>query len=391
MEEGLMDVLKLVAPGTAFREGLEHILRAKTGALIAVGDSEDILGIVDGGFNINCPLTPARMYELAKMDGALVLSKDTERILIANAQLIPDPSIASFETGTRHRTAERVARQTGKLVVCISKRRDTVTLYRGNLKYMLEDIRIIFTKGNQAIQTLEKYRTVLDQALANLNALEFDDMVTLVDVTTVLQRIEMILRIQREVEGYISELGNEGRLFNMQLEELISNVREEGNLIIRDYINEDLVKDAVSELDLVADDNHDKPEREKPEKGKNRERDKKRSREHIAQELMDELVELSSDDLLNLSAISKALGYGSTLTALDASLTPRGYRLLRKIPRLPMPVIGNLVKVFGDFQSILNATIDALDEVDGIGAVRAKAIKDGLRHLRDRVVLERRI
>lgn len=386
MEEGLMAVLKMVAPGTAFREGLENILRAKTGALIVVGDSEDVLGIVDGGFNINCPLTPSRVYELAKMDGAIVLSKDAERILIANAQLIPDPTIASFETGTRHRTAERVARQTGKLVVCISKRRDIISLYRGNLKYVLEDIRVIFSKGNQAIQTLEKYRTVLDQALANLNALEFDDLVTLADVTTVLQRIEMMLRIEHEVEGYICELGTEGRLFNMQLEELMSGVKEEGLLIIRDYIDEDLIKDAVSEVELRPEDVPDKQE-----KPKGRDRDKKRSREFIAQEIMNELIELSSDDLLNLSAISKALGHGSTLNALDLSLTPRGYRLLRKIPRLPMPVIENLVQVFNNFQSVSLATIDALDEVEGIGEVRAKAIKDGLRHLRDRVGLERRI
>lgn len=377
-----MDVLRKVAPGTAFREGLENILRAKTGALIVVGDDEEVLGIVDGGFNINCPLAPSRLYELAKMDGAMVLSKNAERILIANAQLIPDPAIASFETGTRHRTAERVARQTSELVVCISKRRDIISLYFGDNKYVLEDIRVIFAKGNQAMQTLEKYRNVLDQALANLSALEYDDLVTLADVTAVLQRIEMVLRIQREIEGYVCELGTEGRLFNMQLEELMSNVKEEGLLIIRDYVSEEILE---HEEPVMSEEGGERPEKQK------KEREKKRSRELITQEIMNELIELSSDDLLNLSTISKALGHGSSINALETSVSPRGYRLLRKIPRLPMPVIENLIQVFGDFQSILKASIDALDEVEGIGEVRAKAIKEGLRHLRERVSLDRHI
>lgn len=383
MERELMDVLKMLAPGTSFREGLENILRAKTGALIVVGDSEEVLGIVDGGFNINCPLSPARVYELAKMDGSIIVSKDADRILIANAQLIPDPSIASFETGTRHRTAERVARQTGELVVCISKRRDIISLYCGDFKYVLEDIRVIFAKANQAMQTLEKYRTVLDQALSNLGALEFDDLVTLADVTTVLQRVEMVLRIQREVEGYICELGTEGRLLNMQLEELMSNVKEEGILVIRDYISDELTKEEEVVSEATAEEAIDKAEKARKEK--------KRSKEMIAQEIMSELIDLSSDDLLNLSTISKALGHGSSMTTLDLSIAPKGYRLLRKIPRLPMPVIENLVQVFGDFRNILRASINELDDVEGIGEVRARAIHNGLRHLRDRVGLDRHI
>ncbi|MGM0472314.1 MAG: DNA integrity scanning diadenylate cyclase DisA, partial [Bacillota bacterium] len=121
------EVLEFLAPGTKFREGLENILRANTGGLIVVGDDEEVLGIVDGGFNINSELTSTRLYELAKMDGAIVLSSDCERILCANVQLVPDPSISSMETGTRHRAAERVAKQTGKLVISISQRRDIIS------------------------------------------------------------------------------------------------------------------------------------------------------------------------------------------------------------------------------------------------------------------------
>ncbi len=353
--EKLMQILETIAPGTKFREGLENILRAKTGALIVVGDSENVLGIVDGGFNINSELTPARLYELAKMDGAMVLDDRAERILCANAQLIPDPSISSSETGTRHRTAERVAKQTGLLVISISQRRDIISIYKDTLKHVLEDIRVVLAKANQAVQTLEKYRSVLDQTLTNLSALEFEDLVTIADVVTVIKRTERVLKIQNEIERYISELGSEGRLIKMQLDELITNVREEGILLIKDYISD--------------------TEEEKLE----------------AEEVLDSLVDWSSDEMLSISIVSKALGHGGSVNALDLSISPRGYRILRKIPRLPMPVIENLVEHFNSLDNIYNASPEELDDVDGIGEVRAKAIKEGLRRLRDQVLLDRHI
>ncbi|MCK4260350.1 MAG: DNA integrity scanning diadenylate cyclase DisA [Halanaerobiales bacterium] len=393
MHENFLDIIKILAPGTPFREGLENILRAKTGAIIVVGDNEEVLGIVDGGFNINCELSPARLYELAKMDGAIILGKTVDRILIANAQLIPDPSMASFETGIRHRTAERVARQTGELIISISQRRDIISLYYGNNKYVLEDIGVILSKGNQAIQTLEKYRTVLDQALTNLSVLEFDDLVTLADVTTALQRVEIVLRIQKEIEEYICELGTEGRLLKMQLEELISNVKQEGLLIIRDYIDQDFLQKVLESEESFEKNLKDDKQDDKLDKinEKEKEKVKKRSRDIIIQEILNNLIDWSSDDLLNYSTISKALGQGSSLNALDLSLVPLGYRLLRKIPRLPMPVIENLVGTFEDFQDILVASINELDDVEGIGEIRARAINEGLRHLRDRVNLDRYI
>ena len=350
-----IDVLKSIAPGTPFREGLENILRAKTGALIVVSDSEEVLGAVDGGFNINAEMTPTRLYELAKMDGAIVLSNDAQRILCANTQLVPDPDISSVETGTRHRTAERISKQTGELVVAISQRRDIITLYKGEKKYILEDIRVILAKANQAIQTLEKYRTVLDQALTNLSALEFEDLVTISDVATVLQRIEMVLRIGREIERYIIELGSEGRLIKMQLEELVANVKEEGLLIMRDYSQEE-----------------------------------KREEQDMLEIFSQEAVS-APDELLSLSTISKYLGYGGSMSALDSSVSSRGYRLLRKIPRLPMPAIENLIDNYGDLQEILNASHEELHDVERIGEVRSQAIKEGLKRLRDQVLLDRHV
>lgn len=349
-DEGMLTALKLVAPGTALREGLDSILRAKTGALIVIGDSADVLRLVEGGFQIDSEFSAPGLYELAKMDGAIVLSHDAKRILYANAQLIPEPSIPSAETGIRHRTAERVARQTGTLVIAISQRRGVITLYRGVNRYSLQDISVILSKANQAVQTLEKYKRVLDKALINLTALEFEDLVTVYDVAHVVQRGEMVLRVERELENYISELGTEGRLITMQVEELVANVREELLYVIQDYNNGE---------------------------------DKK------ADDLLNAIASWPADDLLDLCNISRALGYGASASALDISVYPHGFRILQRIPRLPSPIIDNLIQTFENLQKILKAPIEELDDVEGIGEVRARAIRNGLRRLQEQVMLER--
>ncbi|OFW75765.1 MAG: DNA integrity scanning protein DisA [Alicyclobacillus sp. RIFOXYA1_FULL_53_8] len=344
--------LRTVAPGTVLREGLENILRAKTGGLIVVGGSEAVLNITDGGFSIQCDLTPSHMYELAKMDGAIVVSDDLKKVLYANANLNPDHTLQTSETGTRHRTAERVAKQTGQLVICISQRRNVITLYQGTFKYSLKDIGVILTKANQAIQTLEKYKAVLDQALTNLSALEFEDLVSLQEVTLVLQRFEMVLRIKAEIRRYITELGSEGRLISMQLDELVSRVDEEAYLLVKDY---GLVGPDVSP-------------------------------HHILSFIHD----LSSDDLLDGNSLAKILGY-NTSNLLDEPVASRGYRLLNKITRLPQPVIENLVEHFQGLSNMLEASVDDLDEVEGIGLVRARAVRDGLKRIQEQVFIDRHI
>ena len=231
----LMSILKIMAPGTSLREGLENILRAKTGGLIVLGDGKEILDIVDGGFGINSEYSPAYIYELAKMDGAIVISSDLKKILYANTQLMPSPTIPTYETGTRHRTAQRIAKQTGSVVVAISQRRTIITVYKDDIKYVLRDSSVILARANQAVQTLEKYVSVLERVVSNLNLLEFQDLATLFDVITAIQRTEMVMRIVGEIERYICELGNEGRLISMQLNELIRSVEEDGILLIRDY------------------------------------------------------------------------------------------------------------------------------------------------------------
>jgi diadenylate cyclase len=349
--ENLNKVIKMIAPGTKLSEGLENILRARTGALIVISDSESVLKLVDGGFHINCDLEPSALYELAKMDGALVLSSDGKRILIANAHLTPDHMISTSETGTRHRTAQRMAIQTGEAVVAISQRRNVITLYKGSIRYVIRDVTTVLTKANQALQTLQKYRSVLEQALMNLSALEFEDLVTMSDVCMVIQRAEMVSRIGTEINCYISELGNEGRLVSMQLEELMTDVETEGDLVVRDYL---------------------------------------KGEERSLEKYKEELATWNDEELLDLNLLYRAMGYPNA-TNLDASVSPRGYRILRKIPRLPFPVVENLVRVFNQLQVILGASTDELDDVDGIGEVRARAIKDGLRRLREQVLLDRHV
>lgn len=348
----LLEAIRMVAPGTPLREGLENILRGKMGALIVFGNSDTVMHLVDGGFYINIDFSPAYIYELAKMDGAIILSNDLKKILYANTQLIPDPTIATSETGIRHRIAERVSKETGEVVISISQRRNIITLYQGNTKYIVQDTGRILTKANQAIQTLEKYKVVLDQAMSNLSALEFEDLVTLYDVVIVLQRTEMVMRIVKEIERFISELGNEGILVSMQLEELVGNVKDDGKYVIFDY-NKNIELDYTGVQKLIK--------------------------------------QLSSEELLDLSLISRTLGYEGSPTALDSTLSPKGYRILSRIPRLPATVIENLVKQFGGLQKILQASIEKLDDVEGIGEVRARAIKEGLRRLQEQVMMGRHI
>lgn len=351
LEEAMNQALAMVAPGTELREGLENILRAKTGGLVVIGDSPDVLALCDGGFYLQCGFSPAYIYELAKMDGAILLSGDAKSIIYANTQLIPDPSIPSAETGTRHRTAERMAKQTGELVIAISQRRNVITLYKGNLRYTLKDIGVILTKANQALQTLEKYKAVLDQTLSNLSALEFEELVTFQEVAIVFQRIELVLRIKAEILRYIRELGVEGRLIEMQLDELVANVDEEALMLARDYMKE--------------------TDTRRPE------------------EILMAMKNLSSDEILDRLQILRILGYTGTNTLLDEPIQARGYRLLHRIPRLPMAVIQNLVQHFRTFSKIVSATIEELDEVEGIGEIRARAIKEGFKRIQQQVFIER--
>src|SRR4051812_19715205 len=346
----MLDALAAVAPGRPLREGLDRILQAGMGALIVVGDGPEVLNICSGGFLLDAAFSPQRLSELAKMDGAIILAGDASRIARANVHLVPNPNVPTSETGTRPRTAERVARSIDVPVISVSEDMQVIGVYVGDEKSPLEPIPRLLNMANQALQTLERYKSRLDGVSGALSALEVEDLVTLRDVVTVLQRTEMVRRIAEEVEGYIVELGVDGRLVRLQLEELMGGVEDERRLVIQDYFHEE-------------------------------------SDWHLGEAML-ALSELSTDDLLDLKTVSAALhlpGAGD----LELSLSPRGYRLLAKIPRLPELVVERIVERFGNLQKIMRASIDDLDDVEGVGDPRARAIKEGLSRLAETSILDR--
>src|SRR5437016_5538458 len=317
-EPRLVKALEMVAPGTALRDGLDHILHARTGGLILIGDPEELSFLFSGGIKLDIDYSPALLYQVAKMDGAIILNENVTRIVWSNLQLMPDPTILSVETGTRHRTAERVSKQTDALVIALSQRRDVVSLYVSGAKYIMVDIPVVLAKANQALATLDKYRSRLDQVSTRLTALEFEGGVTLHDVLTVLQRAELVTRMAVEIERYIVELGAEGRLIEMQLEETMVGVAADKSALVRDYIGE-------------------------------------ASEEGFAM-VLDSLARLPHQDLLDFGRLAELLGHDRKLNTLDHPASPRGHRILGRIPRIPKMVVQSIVTEFNGLDEILAAT-----------------------------------
>ena len=375
----IVDILKMIAPGTQIRAGIDNILKAKTGGLIVIGDGKEIQNIIDGGFHVDVEFSPARLYELAKMDGAIILSEDLKRILYANAQLIPDFTITTVETGTRHRTAERVAKQTGKIVISISQRRGIITIYYGNSRYVLEDTAKVMAKSNQALQTVEKYRIVFNNKINLLNEYEFNDIATLNVVVETIQRGEMLYKIAEEVQKSIYELGIEGRLLKMQLDELTDGIEQEEKLVIKDYIQYD---------------KNDKNKTRGKEKVKNQEKAKAQDSNDENEDIEIEDVafkkirSLSYEDLMKEQLIANILGIKENDNFSDISVYTRGYRILSRVPRMPGFIVDNIVKKFGSWQKILSASAEELDEVDGIGEIRAKTIVQSLKRMQEQYMFD---
>jgi diadenylate cyclase len=350
-EPRLVKALEMVAPGTALREGLDNILHARTGGLIVIGDLDELSFLFSGGIKLDIDYSPALLYQVAKMDGALVLNTNATKIGAANVQLMPDPTILSLETGTRHRTAERVSKQTDALVIAISQRREVVSLYVDGAKYILEDIPVVLAKANQALATLDKYRTRLDQVSTRLTALEFEGGATLHDVLTVLQRSELVTRMAVEIERFIVELGTEGRLIEMQLEETMVGTAADKAALVHDYLAQD-TDDAFAAA-------------------------------------LDEIGRLPHQDLLDFGRLAEVLGYDRKVNTLDYPVSPRGYRILGRIPRLPKLVVQQIVQEFGGLDEMLAATDAELETVEGVGEIRAKDIREGLRRLQEINLVDR--
>ena len=346
----MIEALGAIAPGRPLREGLDRILQANKGALIIVGDGPEVLAICSGGFLLDAEFSPQRLAELAKMDGAIILAADASRIARANVHLVPSPNVITTETGTRHRTAERVARSIDVPVIAVSEDLAVITMYRGESKHALDSVARLLGRANQALQTLERYRDRLDSVTTNLSALEVEDLVTVRDVVTVLQRAEMVRRIAEEIEGYIVELGTDGRLVLLQLEELMAGVEDERRHVVRDYLPDD---DQARADDAVA-----------------------------------TLGELETERLLAPQVVAAILD-PSLSSDLEASLQPRGYRLLSRLPRLPDPTVSTIVSRYGSLQKVMRAEVDDLEATDGLEAGMARAVKDGLARLAESSLIDR--
>ena len=341
----------MVAPGKPLREGLDRVLQSKMGALIVVGDGPEVLNICSGGFLLDAAFSPQRLSELAKMDGAIILAPDASRIARANVHLVPNPNVPTSETGTRHRTAERVARSIDVPVVSVSEELGIIACYVADQKHPLENIPRLLNRSNQALQTLERYRARLEEVSANLSTLEIEDFVSLRDVLVLLQRTEMVLRIAEEIDEYVIELGSDGRLVRLQLEEVLGTTADERRLVVRDYFHGDA--------------------------------------EWTPADAMAALTQLDTEALVDLRAVGEVLHLPEGTADLDLGLEPRGYRMLSRIPRIPEQVIDRIVEHFGTLAKIMRATIDDLDDVEGVGESRARAIKEGLTRLAEASLLDR--
>ena len=346
----LLDAIAKIAPGTGLREAVDDVIRSHEGALIVVGDPNELSFLYSGGIRLDAPFRPQLLYELAKMDGAIIVNSSLTKLAFANVQLMPDPTIPSAETGTRHRTAERVAKQTDALVISISQQRSTISVFVGHSRYQLDPIADVLAKTNQALATLDTYRQRLEQVVTRLTALEFQNAVVLDDVLVVLQRAEMNTRMAEEIERDCVELGTEGRLIRMQLEELVGHVPREKAAVIADY---------------------------HAEGGAER-----------AREGLDALAGLPYQDLLEFELLA-VIGYPATVNPLDHSVSPRGYRVLSHIPRLPGAVVRHVVRDFENLDAVVRASHRELEAVDGVGSVRAREIREGLRRLQEHNLVDR--
>jgi diadenylate cyclase len=339
----LLGAIYSVAPGTSLREGIDSIVDAGTGGLIVVGDLEEFGFMLSGGIRLDVDFNPALLYELAKMDGAIVVDSEVSKILWANVQMLPDPTIQSSETGTRHRTAERISRQVDALVIAVSRRRDVVSIFVDGNKYVLEAIPSVLAKANQAMAALATYRERLDQLCGRLTRAEFDGTAVLYDALSAIQRSEMVRRVADEVERYIVELGSEGRLIEIQLEETLVGVSAVRTALIRDYAVDD------SEGSIAA--------------------------------ISERIAALPHHELLDFGTLAESLGYDRKLNTLDFDAEPRGYRVLAEVPRLPRLAIQGLVHRFGSLEALRAAPDEALDGVEGVGPGRSKDIRESLRRV----------
>jgi diadenylate cyclase len=346
-DEQLRSALARVAPGMPLRDGIDRVVRSKAGALLVLSDDPEVLAICTGGFLVDAPYSPQRLSELAKMDGAIIISTDGGRIARANVHLVPDPTVPTSETGTRHRTAERVARSLDVPVISASEEMGVINVYAGGSKHQLQETGRLLDRSNQALQTLERYTERLNGSIASLSALEVEDIVTVRDVAVVMQRGEMVHRISDEIETLIVELGVDARLLRLQLDEVYGEIDDQLDLVVADY------------LPLARD----------------------------ADDTLAELMRLSDEDLRDLRIVAATL-HRKDVSDLDAEVAPKGLRLLRRVHRLDDEVSCRIANHFGRFSRLQRATVDELVTIDGVDTAIAQQIRETLTRVTESTILD---
>jgi diadenylate cyclase len=325
------DVLGRFAPGTPLRIAVELIHAQGTGALIVIGSGPKLEELSSGGFHLATAFTAQRLAELAKMDGGIVVDDEKSLITRANVQFIPDPSIETNETGTRFRTAERMALQTGSDVLAVSEESwRTAVVYRDGQRYELARPSDLLASANNSLNSLERLRRRLQSAEDRLTRAEVDDVVSSRDVLLVLARATLVKRMYSEIERTLIALGGEAELITIQATDLVEGVDELGENVFADY----------------------------------RKRKGKRS-------VFDRLSVIPTDELHDLSGLAVALGFSEE----DEGMEPRGLRALSRVPRLPESVRKSLVSHFRGFQRLLHAGVSDLEKVEGVGRSRAQQLR----------------
>lgn len=342
----VLELRALLAPGTPLRTGLERIQNGRTGALILLGETDIVREISTGGFHLDAPFSPTGLRELAKMDGAIVVNDSCTRILAAGVHLMPDAALPTIEAGTRHRTADRVAQQTGCPVITVSASMNSIALFLRDRRLPVEAPGAILGRANMALQTLERYRVRLKQVLVALSALEVQDQVTVRDLVEIAQRVEMVRRLEAETQGYVTELGTDGRLLGLQLVEIDSSTDMLCQLLTDDYL---------------------------PQNGQPGEFG------------FEGLTELADHELLDGAVVARAIGF---TVPLEAPVSVRGYRQLAGLPRLPTTVAHRLVDHFDGLQGIIGASTSELREVEGVGDQRARMIRDFLAQIAETAYIQ---
>ena len=341
----LVATLKLLSPGTPLREGIDYIIQGKTGGLIVVGDTPEILELTEGGFRISCQYTPTRLFELSKMDGAILLSEDAKRIVRANVTLRTNPSAPSRETGLRHRSADKFAKQTEHIVLAVSQSRNSLTLYLKNQRYIFRERPLLLSGANQTMLALTQYVKAMQDAVSILNWAELSGNVTLVNVVTAIQLCERVRRADQELNRYRIELGTESE--SMQYTPELTTEIERGLLITKDYYHESLRNECQA---------------------------------------FERILRLDANSLASRDNISEALGYSRDIHNTFDILKPRGYRMLSQVPQIPFSIIENIVGEFETLDRICTAAVDEIQAVDGVGRTRATTIKDTLAQMKTTTV-----